>query len=447
MLGGRRGALAGAGLGAASVLGIRQATKSGKDMYGERSRGAKQAEGIPWKIAAIGAAGLGGRRIYNKLKSLRGTTLSRKGGLIQFDFLKERTVNKWVGDDVNYTARGEDVSRWGGRGGRLVRDIGRKARGEEHKDSRGRVQTPEWQKPWAKKAMLIGGVGLALGAGVLTRGKLKGLAQEAKASYGVNQVPRPAARFAHNVMEGNVSHSIKNRIGAFVPGPVKRGYQKVKGFFGNVARDVEHKAASKLDKINEAVENESNMVVTAKGKIHNARKVNAAVAEQQDAVDKANAIAKRAQANIRVMRSPEEQAAEEILNTIHGKPRTFLSSNEKPIRFDAWDIKERSRNTAIVRTSDYNKTRKEREHTRMSKSTGYLLRDLGIAAAGGIGLWAGHRRGFAKAASTRPLISPTARAIEEVPPQIWIPESLRTVKASSLQHLIHLNSILDTTLT
>jgi len=444
MLGGRRGALAGAGLGAASVLGIRQATNSGKDMYGERSRGAKQAESLPWKIAAIGAAGLSGRSIYNKLKSLRGTTLSRKGGLIEF----RDWSDKWVGDNVNYTARGEDVSRWGGRGGRLVRDIGRKARGEEHKDSRGRVQTPEWQKPWAKKAMLIGGVGLALGAGVLTRGKLKGLAQEAKASYGVNQVPRPAARFAHNVMEGNVSHSIKNRIGAFVPGPVKRGYQKVKGFFGNVARDVEHKAASKLDKINEAVENESNMVVTAKGKIHNARKVNAAVAEQQDAVDKANAIAKRGQANIQVMRSPEEQAAEEILNTIHGKPRTFLSSNEKPIRFDAWDIKERSRNTAIVRTPDYDETRKKREHKRMSKSTGYLLRDLGIAAAGGIGLWAGHRRGFAKAASTRPLISPTARAIEEAPPQMWIPQSVQPIRSyQSMDQIIHLNNQLDNLLT
>lgn len=442
MLGGRRGALAGAGLGAASVLGIRQATKSGKDMYGERSRGAKQAEGLPWKIAAIGAAGLGGRRIYNKLKSLRNTILGRKGGLIEF----RDWSDKWIGDNVNYTARGEDVSRWGGRGGRLIRDIGRKARGEEHKDSRGRVQIPEWEKPWAKKAMIIGGVGLALGAGVLAHGKLKGLANEARASYGINQTPRPAARFAHNVMEGNVSHSIKNRIGAFVPGPVKRGYQRVKGFFGNVARDIEHKAASKLDKINEAVENESNMVVTAKGKIHNARKVDAAVARQQEAVEKAKAVAEKGQANIRVMRSPEEAAAEELRNTIHGKPRTF-SSNEKPIQFDAWDIKERSRNTAIVRTSDYNKTRKDREHKRMSKSTGYLLRDLGIAAAGGIGLWAGHRRGFAKAAGARPLVSPAARVIEEAPPQIWIPESIRTVKASSLHHLIHLNSILDTTLT
>ena len=445
MLGGRRGALAGAGLGAASVLGIRQATKSGKDMYGERSRGAKQAEGLPWKIAAIGAAGLSGRSMYNKLKSLRGTTLSRKGGLIEF----RDWSDKWVGDNVNYTARGEDVNRWGGRGGRLVRDIGRKARGEEHKDSRGRVQTPEWQKPWAKKAMLIGGVGLALGAGVLTRGKLKGLAQEAKASYGVNQVPRPAARFAHNVMEGNVSHSVKNRIGAFVPGPVKRGYQKVKGFFSNVARDVEHKAASKLDKINEAVENESNMVVTAKGNIHNARKVNAAVAEQEKALNQANVIAGNAKEKIRVMRSPEEAAAEELHNTIHGKPRTFLSSNEKPIRFDAWDIKERSRNTAIVRTSDYNKTRKEREHTRMSKSTGYLLRDLGIAAAGGIGLWAGHRRGFAKAAGsaagTRPLISPAARAIEEAPPPMWIRQPIQAYQ--SMSQIIHLNNQLDNLLT
>ena len=56
----RRAAI-GAGLGAGSVLAIRAETAGTQDAYGERSRGAKRAEGFP-ALAGLGLAGYAGAR-------------------------------------------------------------------------------------------------------------------------------------------------------------------------------------------------------------------------------------------------------------------------------------------------------------------------------------------------------------------------------------------------
>ena len=71
LLRGRKGAAIGAGAGLASVLGIRAATKSSKDMYGERSREGKSAESMPWKAGTLAAAGLGARAVGRKIKDMK----------------------------------------------------------------------------------------------------------------------------------------------------------------------------------------------------------------------------------------------------------------------------------------------------------------------------------------------------------------------------------------
>jgi hypothetical protein len=56
-------ALIGAGLSAAGVVGVRAVTSRGRDPYGERSRGAKRAEGLPAAAATGAAAVLAARRL------------------------------------------------------------------------------------------------------------------------------------------------------------------------------------------------------------------------------------------------------------------------------------------------------------------------------------------------------------------------------------------------
>jgi len=56
-------ALIGAGLSAAGVVGVRAVTSRGRDPYGERSRGAKRAEGLPTAAATGAAAVLAAKRM------------------------------------------------------------------------------------------------------------------------------------------------------------------------------------------------------------------------------------------------------------------------------------------------------------------------------------------------------------------------------------------------
>ena len=77
-------ALIGAGAGGLGVIGIRALTNNDRDIYGERSRGAKRAELIP-AVGGLGAAAwLGMRRFKGLSAKLRGTKFfekKKKGGL------------------------------------------------------------------------------------------------------------------------------------------------------------------------------------------------------------------------------------------------------------------------------------------------------------------------------------------------------------------------------
>ena len=88
-------ALIGAGIGGAGVIGTRMATDRTRDIYGERSRGAKRAEALP-ALAGLGAAGwLATRRIRGLAAKIRGVRLFNHrghrghGGVKEFSILNK----------------------------------------------------------------------------------------------------------------------------------------------------------------------------------------------------------------------------------------------------------------------------------------------------------------------------------------------------------------------
>jgi hypothetical protein len=129
--------------------------------------GRKLAIGAGVGGLATGAVGAILSRIPFRRKPNDTTQLRSKLKLIEFAPLTEDERNeradyrRWSGRRLK--ARGEDIYQWGGRGYRTARDIKDIIRGQGSLDSRGRQRKREWQKPWAFKALALGGIGLGLG--------------------------------------------------------------------------------------------------------------------------------------------------------------------------------------------------------------------------------------------------------------------------------------------
>lgn len=209
LLKGRRGAAAGAGAGALLVPLIRTRTESGKDMYGERTREGKRAEGIPWKAAALGAGALAAHKGINRVRGianrfnvgaknakkaakiaglvgagLLGANLLMKSKLKTIQFRDEEDIET----DREFLGNPEGSREWrkgriiankaivyGKRGTRLAKDIVRAVKGEKNVDSRGRERQREWDKPWVRKMVLTGILATgALGARRIVKGTAEG---------------------------------------------------------------------------------------------------------------------------------------------------------------------------------------------------------------------------------------------------------------------------------
>ena len=185
---GRRGAAAGAGAGALLVPLIRTRTEAGKDMYGERTREGKRAEGIPWKAAALGAGALAAHKGINRVRGVAnrfnvGAKNAKKAakiaglvgaGLIGANLLmnsKLKTIQfrdeEDIETDPEFLRNPEGSKEWrkgrifankaivaGKRGTRLAKDVIRAVKGEKNVDSRGRERQREWDKPWVRNAIL-----------------------------------------------------------------------------------------------------------------------------------------------------------------------------------------------------------------------------------------------------------------------------------------------------
>lgn len=193
---GKAGAAIGAGAGLASVLGVRQLTKSGKDMYGDRTREGKQAEGLPWKATALGAGGLLAHRGYRKLQRAKvavgkagriaaATAVGGAGLWAASNMFKSKmkTVNfeeneeylRWKNAQDESKAEDRDwrkanaqvgkITQGVKRGTRLTKDIISAAKGQKNLDSRGRERVREWDKPWVRNlvttGIAVGTLGLA----------------------------------------------------------------------------------------------------------------------------------------------------------------------------------------------------------------------------------------------------------------------------------------------
>lgn len=206
---GRRGAAAGAGAGALLVPLIRTRTEAGKDMYGERTREGKRAEGIPWKAAALGAGALAAHKGINRVRGVAnrfnvGAKNAKKAakiaglvgaGLIGANLLmnsKLKTIQFRDEEDIEtdreFLGNPEGSREWrkgriiankaivyGKRGTRLAKDIVRAVKGEKNVDSRGRERQREWDKPWVRKMVLTGILATgALGARRIVKGTAEG---------------------------------------------------------------------------------------------------------------------------------------------------------------------------------------------------------------------------------------------------------------------------------
>lgn len=201
-----RGALIGAGVGAAAQLAARLYTGKTKDQFGDRTYAGKRIDRAPSQIAGLAAVGLAGKAIHNKLGAAKiamnkwgqrakvgaltaaglyvGSKLfARKGTIIQFDeepqqipkgykLIKEMKKTqprhwsrKWLTDDVNITRRAADLRQAVGRTKGVASDLGGALKGEKALDARGRPRKREWDKPWAqglKWAALVGATSLGV---------------------------------------------------------------------------------------------------------------------------------------------------------------------------------------------------------------------------------------------------------------------------------------------
>ena len=208
---GRRGAAAGAGAGALLVPLIRTRTEAGKDMYGERTREGKRAEGIPWKAAALGAGALAAHNGINRVRGVAnrfnvGAKNAKKAakiaglvgaGLIGANLLmksKLKTIQfrdeEEMETDREFLGNPEGSKEWrkgrifankavvaGKRGTRLAKDVVRAVKGEKNVDSRGRERQREWDKPWVRNAILAGIIGTGA---IASRRIVKGTAEGTK---------------------------------------------------------------------------------------------------------------------------------------------------------------------------------------------------------------------------------------------------------------------------
>ncbi len=191
---GARAAIGGTGA-AAGVLAIRQGTESGKDLYGERSRAGKNAEGFP-AGAALGAAGLlAYRRLVGKVRKFQANIIAVHYFRGPDQILTDSGTMKGMyanplkvasGEQIGYTRdrhgnqtaanvgfrhaqvlraalnKGREVQKVGRRAGSLTRDVVDSVAGRPKTDERGRPLKKEWEKSWFRNAAgsAVAGAGL-----------------------------------------------------------------------------------------------------------------------------------------------------------------------------------------------------------------------------------------------------------------------------------------------
>ena len=391
LLKGRRGAAIGAGAGALAVPLIRTRTESGRDMYGERTREGKRAEGIPWKAAGLGAAALAARK---GLKSARGVANRFNVGaknvkqaakfagftgaaLLGANLLmksKQRTILfREATEDETFIKHVETEKEWrkghaiankvtqaAKRGTRLTKDVIRAVKGQKNLDSRGRERKREWDKPWVRNTVLAG----VLGTGaILGRRIVKGTAE------GTN-----ISKLRDHWQSGRVGAAMEDKFPR-----TASAYRKVMG----VADDASNEAASAVN--NSGPLGRFNNWVGEASKRTAARK-----AEAKRALDPAQAAAS---AEIDAEKAARNEANKiENIDKYLPKNNHNLSNREKLMQFISdesdWDTR-RDGDTVLLRKIRRRERREksllERKHwqdgvVNPAKNVGAFLAGLGTMA-------------------------------------------------------------------
>ncbi len=166
----------GTGLGVGVQALTRHETAKTKDVFGDRPYYAKKIDKAPYAVGGITAAGILAKRLHDQGKKINAGKALRKvgtgiltrvvmaarGQVIQFDDENGKQTQRYLRKLArNPEARAEETFRHIGRAQRLVHDINN----PNQVDSRGRPKTPEWNKPWVKRA-----IGVAILAGTVRHG-------------------------------------------------------------------------------------------------------------------------------------------------------------------------------------------------------------------------------------------------------------------------------------
>src|SRR5436190_1276097 len=188
----RAASLAGAATGVGIQAIVRNRTATTKDQFGDRSFTGKRIDNVPGQVAGLAAAGLAGKALLDKVRkakqAARAVGFVWVGPVINFDE-KDNDVQRYLKRLArNPQARAEEFYQRAGRAKRLIQDATTPT--QDRLDARGRPRTPEWQKPWFKKAV---GVGLLAIAAKKSVSGIKGLRATAAAQKAANLEPRGMA--------------------------------------------------------------------------------------------------------------------------------------------------------------------------------------------------------------------------------------------------------------
>lgn len=388
------GAVAGLGIQAAT----RHYTASTKDQFGDRSYNAKRIDRAPAVLGGISVAGIAGKRGYEKFKAAkpvfegavkRGATAAEKINKVAKFFKlsnRNRAINfdwqdKWTGGKkgkINVKRRAADIRQVTKRTTGVLRDVGGVLKGEKAVDARGRPRKREWEKPWVRNALLVGGLGAAVAGGKFIKTVAHGSAgSDLEQLFGKFKNPEKGGGF-----EGSVADEVfKKKVPA---------YAKAKEAFAARRKSVGGKIAgdSVVSKVNEWFDKQAAEPVEGdiKQKIRGGEKIIYAGTPEHDKIKAKSGMPsgnEKAKADLEKKKAQDRKLRDAQGGNAYSSRIIPIQFDENTVYDDKWEDWVRNR-PGVVKRNRRPKTALERKHVREA------LYSAGIGIAGGTGYTVGH---------------------------------------------------------
>lgn len=349
-----------------------------QDQFGEESYAGKRIQKAPWQAAALATAGIGIKKAVGKYGAAKAgvESLLKKvkfeevempdGQIIQLARLDDERADLGRWDRAGYATRQGD--KWinrAGRAGRLVRDTGKAISGEKNIDSRGRERTPEYKKPWVKKAVGAVVLGLTIRKGFKTARGLREAAAAQKAAtgetHGIPRVFDEATSFVRRPEGGRSGLEKLARKHRDISRPLIRARREIKG----TIRDTKNVMNDKVDDV-------LNRWTGTTPDVEKAKKV-VQKSEATEGVKKKLRQIRGVNAGVKPPKLTEMSAA-------------FEELMQFAITVDDWDISHRSRNSAVVRVPGAQKRIRRQKSWDETAEGQRTIRNIAIggAATGGV---------------------------------------------------------------